>query len=405
MDLLYCECTKLASPYCNNLKCMTCCNDSNCKKHKNKKSKKSKKSKKKINNNQEYIFNNRNNKWINSEYSFEMLNKIKLTLNNGIKKLVPELTNYIVDFIDNRIKCPVCNIKRKEEDLFPCFYCKKLVCDDTCNEIKDGEYQSLVYYCLQCKEDGIVSEDESFINFDLTNNNFDNDYEDKDEDDITVLSFNSDITEYNIDLTELADKNIKCSCGKDARYLLRNINKIPRCWNCNNIVWYNKENHYIYVCKINCNYGIYVDNVNKKNGKILIESMCDKDECSHCGRRNITVYEYEAIKFNDIEHIDNKEKCKCGKNIRYYLKNKNKINCEDCGHLFFDDYIHNICSTKCNYNHEWTINEYLSKKKKKNVIFNFIKKNHVCSHCNLKQDLIETFIGEKVKNEEDYENY
>jgi hypothetical protein len=43
--------------------------------------------------------------------------------------------------------------------------------------------------------------------------------------------------------------------------------------------------------------------------------MCDKDECSHCGSRNITVYEYEAIKFNNIEYINNIEKCKCGKNI------------------------------------------------------------------------------------------
>jgi hypothetical protein len=168
MDSLYCGCNKLASPYCNDLKCITCCNNSNCKKHKNKKSKKSKKikkTKKKINKNQEYIFNNRNNNWINSEYIFEMLNEIKSILNKGIKKLVPELTDYIVDYIDDRIKCPICNIKRKEDDLFPCFYCKKLVCDDTCNEVKDGEYQSLVYYCLQCNEDGIVSEDESFINF------------------------------------------------------------------------------------------------------------------------------------------------------------------------------------------------------------------------------------------------
>jgi hypothetical protein len=39
------------------------------------------------------------------------------------------------------------------------------------------------------------------------------------------------------------------------------------------------------------------------------------------------------------------------------------------------------------------------------VVFDFIKKNHVCVKCNLEQDLIETFIGENVKNEEDYENY
>ena len=167
MDLLYCECNNLASPYCDDLKCITCCNNSNCKKHKNKKLNKLKKNKKKIKNkiknkikkSQECYFDNTKYYWINSEYTFEMLHEIKSILNIGVKKLIPELTDYIVDYLDNRIECAICNNKRTNEELYPCFYCKKLVCDDTCNEVKDGECFSLVYYCLQCKEYGIVSED------------------------------------------------------------------------------------------------------------------------------------------------------------------------------------------------------------------------------------------------------
>ena len=128
---------------------------------------------------------------------------------------------------------------------------------------------------------------------------------------------------------------------------------------------------YIYtcVCKINCEHIICVDSIKKNDGKILIESMCDKYECYHCGRRNIVSYEYEAIKFIDIDididYIDDKVKCKCGNNIKYKLKNKNKINCQAYGELFYDEneHEHNICSTKCEFKHEWKINEYLSKKK------------------------------------------
>ena len=117
MDLLYCDCNKLASPFCTDLKCINCCTNSNCIKHKHKlnnkhkhknkikKQKNNKKSKKKLTklNNLNYL-NYLNYPWINSDYTLEMLNEVKTILNDEIKKLIPDLTSSIMEYIDIVIK-------------------------------------------------------------------------------------------------------------------------------------------------------------------------------------------------------------------------------------------------------------------------------------------------------------
>lgn len=402
--LLYCKCNNLASSMCGELKCATCCIDTNCFRHRKVKNTKNTKNTKNANNIQDY----------NYEYNCDELRKIKFILN---KIFVDDITNYIIDnFIDTRISCAICNNKRISDDLYPCYYCNKFVCDDNCNECKISTIDNdrLIYYCVGCKNDGIVSEDGNALNFTQSMNyNWNTEY-DNDKDDetfISIKSFDSTIPIESIDINQLILNQPTCGCGKLAKYCLRQIDKIPRCWSCKNILWFKNHHSTYYLCNLDCDHGIYIDSVEKINGRVEISSFIDKDECSHCGRRNMSTYTYDAIKFID-ENDNLGERCKCGKLVRYKLYCQNSIHCVNCSNIIYSNYWLNLCSTLCEYQHEFKISQYLCKKKKiKNNInvdvkFEFCKKNHVCSNCNYVQDITEIFEGKKIcQNVKNYDHY
>jgi len=417
--LLYCECKNLASSTCSELKCVNCCVDVNCHRHKNKvKVKKIKnkntlknaKNTKKTENIQDYNYE------CNCDYEYDCneLTKIKFILN---KILIDDITNYIVDnFIDNRNSCAICNNKRIAEDLYPCYYCNKLVCDDNCNECKISTIDNdrLIYYCIGCKNDGVVSEDGFDLNF-TQSMNYNQDTELNDESDnesyISIESLSSTISIENIDINQLILDQTKCNCGKIAKYCLRQIDKIPRCWSCKNILWYDNHHSTYYLCNLDCKQGIYIDSVEKVNDRVEISSFIDKDECSYCGKRNMTSNIYNAIKFID-ENDNLGERCKCGKLIRYKLYCQNSIYCINCSDVIYSNYLLDLCSTLCEWQHEFKISQYLCKNKKvKNNIdidvkFEFSKKNHICTNCNYVQDITEIFEGKKIcQNIQNYDQY
>jgi hypothetical protein len=374
-----------------------------CPKHCNKK--KTKKTKKN-NIGQDFWDDILNQQYKEEEYTLNMLNTIKTILVGQIKKINPELTNYIVDnYIDNRNICAICNVKQNSYILYPCYYCKKLVCDDNCNNCKDTGSE-IIYYCLTCEANGIVCDDESenlnYYNYDdQTDNQTDNQTDDE-SDNISVISANSTITEYSIDLEEIIKKNKNCGCGKKAKYLIKNIGKISRCWKCSNLLSpknNDPEFYRNYVCDLNCSSGVYIDSLKKTNDKYIIESFVDKDECYKCGVRNMNTYFSEVIKFINEPDFNPREKCDCENILKYKLKNKSEIKCIGCKYTLYEKNKLglNLCSTKCEFDHGWKIQEYLTKKKKKvDLEFKFVNTDFKCEKCGLKQDLETIFIGDKI---------
>lgn len=412
-DLLRCKCGNLASNICLSQSCIKCCNVSKCTRHytkntqiKRQKNKQNKTNKHKVNvcdiknSDSEKIFDE------DELYTQKRLDKLKKILIE-IKKLNIDVINYVVDnFIDDRYTCKICNKKRNEDELYPCYYCKQMVCDDTCNEVTNGDYRGLKYYCLKCKDDGIVSESENEDEYNEYNYNDNYNYYSSDSsDDISLLSSSSDIEIEPIDIEELAHSDNKCDCGSKAKYLIRQIDKIPRCWSCKNILTIDNNPHSYFVCKLDCESSIFIDSIKKINDKIIIESCNDKDECDHCGRRNISCRFFESIKFINTPNDYDAEKCKCGNYVKYKLVNKNTIKCINCENILFENYEHNICSTMCTFNHGWKINEYLSKKKNTYVKFEFINEKYKCDKCDYIQDIKDKFVGDKIKIEKTFWNY
>ena len=273
MSCLNKNCKNIGSDKCIDKLCKKCCNNSDCKRHL---------VKTKIEESiQESIYILDTNEKID-----EIKNVLScITFNN--KYLAPDIIYLIVDeYLCDMIKCNKCLIKYNCDVVYMnnCAYCDLLYCEDCeldckitkcwttdCYYCKKGICfnSSLKWFCKICNDDGIVSEEEV-------------------EDEEVVY----EQEEEEVEESEIKQPS-KCSCGLDIKYICNQISELTKCYNCRKFI--NKKKYTSYTCSIDCKYFIDVDKVKKKNNKIYIESFVDKDECGHCGRRNMTDYLFELI--------------------------------------------------------------------------------------------------------------
>jgi hypothetical protein len=163
LEILCDKCDNIASIYCNNLKCKSCCIDKKCNKHYIKINKKCLEcnnigSKKCINKLCLTCCVNKDNKClkhyeqkiiINNTYDNKKLNKIKILLYQ-IKKLPVDIINTIVDkYLDNRISCNNCNKYKIQNNIFYCNHCNFQICIN-CLEDTDYIIEKINYDCYKC---------------------------------------------------------------------------------------------------------------------------------------------------------------------------------------------------------------------------------------------------------------
>ena len=114
-------------------------------------------------------------------------------------------------------------------------------------------------------------------------------------------------------------------------------------------------------------------NVGNVGAILKVAEIYDKGEIVPVNKEN-------AKKFYRMAN-NRKNKCKCGKNVRYDLFLKNDIKCAKCNNIKFKNGLKlNLCSTQCNSTN-WSVSNYFTEKTDKNKRIEFKSNNDKCENC------------------------
>lgn len=130
-----CRCGQIFSIRCIDKKCASCCSNLDCKRHQNKFVCKDK--------------NEVNKNEIHYDYAdTEILDNINKVLDKT--NLPSEMIDYILNYLDERLQCSMCNEKFHWSDaVYQCDDCGKIFCDD-CNPNDGLYYKCGVIDCYFC---------------------------------------------------------------------------------------------------------------------------------------------------------------------------------------------------------------------------------------------------------------
>lgn len=408
----------LGASKCVNKMCGNCCIDDNCKRHQNKK-----KNDKQIT--QSELESSSDTDDFIEFYTNEQIEEITNIL--LAKDLPMEIVIMIIDIVDDRKNCYKCEKKVDDESYILCKGCDTPMCDDCQNDI----FVMCPYPdCYYCKKNGVCFNNKTLFYCDTCYENYNENnkkfcYKCDGEVDIEIYArcsacyvpmcdncqnifhtlcpykdcyyckqgscFNNEeiiycdtcyerhkecnqITnedEYN-DNDEISnnddENNGRCICDDEANYKLILLEDVycPYC----KYTKYRKNKIILYLCDLKCEelyWMVY------KNDDDTVSVLMEKDECNKCGKRDFPDPLFSCERIGDFKN--NTKICSmCDKNKVKYNKVKfiNDVVCPACNTLNYknNQYIGNICSTKCRHS-IWDVisNNYLTSKKSKNTEF------------------------------------